>query len=159
VWVWYPAAPRPGDRIAPYVPVAWELALSYPGDWGQTSPSAVRPHAYENAPVAAGRFPVLVLAPGLGLNAVSYTTIAEDLASHGYVVAGANSTYSTTVVLSSGHPVPAVPKAADDADLSQLLGVWVADVRFVAGRVLGLDDRFADRIDPAHIGFLGHSLR
>ena len=43
-----------------------------------------------DAPLAAGGapHPVLVFAPGLGLAASDYTTIAEDLASHGYIVVG-----------------------------------------------------------------------
>lgn len=161
VWVWYPAEPAPGARLAPYVPADWERAFAYPGDFGQTAPGAVRPHSYDGAPVAGGRFPVLVLTPGLGMNAASYTAIAEELASQGYVVAGINPTYSTNVVLSGGRLVRAVPAAADAADLDQLDGVWSTDMRFVANQVQTLGavagGRFGGRIDARRVGFLGHS--
>lgn len=161
VWVWYPAAPATGAHPAPYVPAEWERALAYAGDFTQSRPSAIRPHAYDGAAVASGRFPVLVLAPGLGMGVSNYTTLAEEMASHGYVVVGVNPTYSTSVVLSGGRLVSAVPKAADDADLNQLNFVWAADMRFVADHMLALsiatDGPFSGRVDPRQVGYFGHS--
>jgi dienelactone hydrolase len=161
VWIWYPADRTARARPAAYAPDGWERALAYPGDFGQTAPSAVRAHATDGPPVAPGRFPLLVLGPGLGQGAVSYTTIAEELASHGYVVAGVNPTYSTTVVRPGGRLVHAEPRAADDADLEQLDAVWTADMRFVAGRTLALDGApaglFAAHLDAGRLGYLGHS--
>lgn len=43
--------------------------------------------AYKDADVAAGRFPVIVLSHGLGGTHSMWSTLAEFLASHGYVVA------------------------------------------------------------------------
>ncbi|MGI8610595.1 MAG: alpha/beta hydrolase family protein [Candidatus Dormibacteria bacterium] len=160
VWVWYPADPTTGAHIAPYVPVEWEQALAFPGDFAQSRPAAIRSHAYDGAPVASGHFPVLVLAPGLGMDVSSYTTLAEEMASHGYVVAGVNPTYSTKVVLSGGRLVGALPRAADDADLNQLNLVWAADMRFVADHMLALaasNGLFSDRLDARLVGYFGHS--
>ncbi|WP_410672265.1 hypothetical protein [Amycolatopsis sp. cmx-4-68] len=47
---------------------------------------AVRDHAFTDVPVAANQFPVVVLAPGMGFAAPQYTRLAENLASHGYLV-------------------------------------------------------------------------
>jgi hypothetical protein len=166
VWVWYPADPAPGAPAAGYWPVDWLRGLRGTGginDLAYSSPTVIRPHAVEDAPVAGGtaRLPVLVFEPGLGLQAADYTTLAEDLASHGYVVAGVNPTYSTDVVLSGGRVVRSVAHARDDADFPTLVGVWADDARFVAGQVLALDtapgSRFQGRLRVDRTGFLGHS--
>jgi predicted dienelactone hydrolase len=172
VWLWYPAAPQATGRPAPYAPGAWEQ-LHFPGlpGLGQTSFDAIRVHALENVPVAEGRFPIAVLEPGLGLAAPQYTTLAENLASHGYLVAGVTPTYSANLTVLHGRPVPATtagnPPAFDSADPAQaaraadrLVAVWAADARFAASQTAGLDRTglFAQHIDQAHTAYLGHSL-
>jgi hypothetical protein len=166
VWVWYPADPAPGAPAAGYWPADWLRGLAGTGginDLAYSSPAVIHPHAVGDAPVAdtTGPLPVLVLEPGLGLQASDYTTLAEDLASHGYVVAGVNPTYSTDVVLSGGRVVRSVARARDDADFGTLVGAWADDARFVATEVLALDaepgGRFQGRLRVDHVGFLGHS--
>ena len=49
--------------------------------------------------VAAGRFSVVVLLPGLGFAAPQYTALAEDIASHGYLVAGVTPTYTANLTV------------------------------------------------------------
>jgi predicted dienelactone hydrolase len=174
VWLWYPApADATGPRAA-YAPGPW-AALHFPGiaAWGETSFDAVRVRSIESAPVAAGRFPLVVLEPGLGLAAPQYTAIAENLAAHGYLVAGVTPTYSAnTTVLhgrvvtasAAGNPAalngddvhaPDAEKAADG-----LVRVWAADARFVAGRVVTLDHdgRLAGHVDVTHTVYVGHSF-
>ena len=166
IWVWYPADPAQNAMPSAYLPPEWARGL--PADlvqsFVQTSPSLVRPHSFDDAPLAAGaqQFPVLIFEPGLGLAVYDYTTTLEDIASQGYVVFAINPTYSTDVVLSGGRFVPSVNNARDNADTSQLTDLWAADMRFAAGRVKQLDtdsnDRFAGRLDTSHVGFFGHSL-
>ena len=139
VWIWYPAEPASGARgarTASYWPADWQRALGEAGginDLVHTRPALIHPHAVDDASVANSQrqYPVLVFAPGQGLSAADYTTIAEDLASNGYVVAGINPTYSVDVVLSSGRVVRSVAKA-QDANYGQLVSVWADDLRFVA---------------------------
>ncbi|MGH3430053.1 MAG: hypothetical protein ACRD3Q_12985, partial [Terriglobales bacterium] len=50
---------------------------------GETRFGAIRTQSLVDAPVAAGKFPLVVLEPGLGFSAPQYTTIAENLASRG----------------------------------------------------------------------------
>jgi predicted dienelactone hydrolase len=45
---------------------------------------------------------VLIMGPGLGAAASDYTVLAEDLASHGYIVVGYTPTYSTDVTFPDG---------------------------------------------------------
>jgi dienelactone hydrolase len=166
VWVWYPADPAPAAAPTTYWPRDWQQALAGSGGinaLAHTSTTLIHPHAVEDAPLAADppRHPVLVFAPGLGLQAADYTTVAEDLASHGFVVAGIDPTYSTDVVLSGGRVVRSVPAARDDADYARLVQVWADDFRFVAGRMQALDaapgSPFQGHLQVDRIGFFGHS--
>src|SRR3954454_20079316 len=91
VWFWYPATPSAGSPPAPYLPPRWAAARE--DDWGPSAllfqrPAAVRVHDIADAPLAIDRsnYSVLLLLPGLGPLASDYTTLAEDLASHGYIV-------------------------------------------------------------------------
>lgn len=86
VWLWYPGG-RAGT--APYAHGAWAgLHIDGALAWSETGFDEVRVHAVADVPVAAGRFPVVVLEPGLRFAAPQYTAIAANLASHGYLVAG-----------------------------------------------------------------------
>jgi predicted dienelactone hydrolase len=163
VWIWYPAVATAGT-MAPYLPSTWErdLPLSPLGSLVETAPSLIRAHSVEDAPVLGGPpLPVLIFEPGLGLAAYNYTSIIEDLASHGYVVAAINPTYSTAVVL-GGRVIPSTEQADDDANPARLQPVWVADIEFVAARIRALDGAgsgpFARRLATTRMGFLGHSL-
>ena len=62
---------------------------------------AARTDAVPEAPVAAGdeRFPVVVFSPGGGMGRATNTAWAEELASHGYVVAALDHPYDSTVVM------------------------------------------------------------
>ncbi|GAA4632835.1 alpha/beta hydrolase [Actinoallomurus vinaceus] len=171
VWLWYPAVPSGGRRAA-YLPGAWNGLHfgSLPG-LGETGFGAVRVHAYEGAPLAAGRFPIVVLLPGLGLAAPQYTALAEDLASHGYLVAGVTPTYTANLTVLHGRAVRATaagnPPALNAANLrtgaaaqagDPLMAIWAADARFAAGQVAGLGQPFAGHVDAAHPAYVGHSF-
>lgn len=171
VWLWYPAA-RTGGRRAAYAPGAWAglHVAGFPG-LGETGFGAVRPHAYDGAPVAPGRFPVVVLEPGLGLAAPQYTTLAEDLASHGYLVAGVTPTYSANLTVLGGRPVrrsaAGDPHELEAADLhhgraaaigDRLTGVWAADARFAARHAARLGGRFAGHVRTDRTAYAGHSM-
>src|SRR5262245_24923870 len=92
VWVWYPAVPAAGAKPAAYLPGWWRLLGPV---WG-FRPSRVRVRAVEGAPVdgEGGPFPVLVFSPS-GNPPHFYSALVEELASHGYVVAGIAHTYET----------------------------------------------------------------
>src|SRR5207249_4221357 len=108
VWLWYPGAPGPGAPQAPYAPDAWEgLHFGGPFALAETDFADVHGHSFADVPVADGRFPVVVLEPGMGLAAPQFTTIAESLASHGYVVAGVTPTYSANLTVLDGRAVSA----------------------------------------------------
>jgi predicted esterase len=165
VWVWYPAAPATGAAPAPYMSSAWaKLRASGLGALFYQRADRVRIHAVAEAPLAPAqdRYPVLILEPGLGRNPIDYTTIAEDLASRGYIVAGIFPTDSTDVLFPNGRVVRSVNAARDGMVADQLIGVWAGDVRFVLDRLAALNatagDRFAGHLDLDRLGVFGHSF-
>jgi predicted dienelactone hydrolase len=174
VWLWYPASPDPGAQPAPYTPGAWAgLHLGGVAGWGETSFDDVRDHALADVPVAAGRFPVAVLEPGLGFAAPQYTTVAENLASHGYLVVGVTPTYSANLTVLHGQSMAATdagdPSAFEAANLhagqaqvagDRLVDIWAADARFAARQAAMLDSggRFAGHVNTTTTVYLGHSF-
>lgn len=174
VWLWYPGVPGPGAQPAPYAPGAWAgLHLGGPAGLGETGFADVRDHSYDDAPVASGRFPVVVLEPGMGLAAPQYTALAEDLASHGYIVAGVTPTYSANLTVLDGQAVSGTEagrpsssangnqhagQAQSDGD--RLVAVWAADDQFAATRLAALDasGRFAGHVNAGTVVYAGHSF-
>lgn len=175
VFIWYPAAPEPGAKAAPYLPKDWAAALTNDQGLGavfQQDPSAVQSYAVENAPLAAApaAFPVLIFEPGYGPIAPDYTSLAEDLASHGYVVAGVTPIESAAfAVMPDGRVIRrtsagSLPEGAG-ADLTsaadKLILTWMSDMRATWTHLNALNrgsTRWNGRLDLAHSGFFGHSF-
>ncbi len=176
--VWYPATQQSGLKLADYLPLPWAEARE--ADWGMAAwlmqrPQAVRTHALAAANVATdqSRYPVLIFMPGLGPLAADYTTLIEDLASHGYVIIALTPTYSSSIVVfADGRVVKAVPEAGIPDDVAtvtdeksrgdQLMQTWAADALFGLHQAEMLNgdpkSKFFNRLDLAHVGFLGHSF-
>jgi hypothetical protein len=175
VWIWYPAEPTPDAGRAAYLPAGWDAVGAFLGfDAGD-----VTTHAVEDAPVASApqRFPVLVFSPA-GLPPLVLAAILEEVASHGYVVAGINHTHESAVtVFADGRVVPMdaelmrpvlgpLTGSAEDAfrQRSDIASNKAADMSFVVDRLVELaespagSDRLAGRLDLSHLGSFGHSL-
>lgn len=171
VWIWYPASRTgPGGAsgpTAPYAPGPW-AALHFSGPVGVAEQdfARLRTHSVADAAPARSSFPVVVLEPGLGFSALQYTSIAESLASSGFVVAGVTPTHSANLTVLDGHAVGRTPagdppnlgshrgEAAHAAD--RLVNTWAADARFVADR-LGSDAMLGRHVDADRL-YLGHSF-
>ena len=99
VSLWYPAA-TPDGLPAPYMtPAESELQLTNRGITG-ISPGAlsrVEVNAVSDATPDGHQhsLPLVVLSPGFTSSRSTLTALAEDLASHGYVVAGIDHTYES----------------------------------------------------------------
>jgi dienelactone hydrolase len=173
VWVWYPGAPDPGADRAVYLPEAWAPAGQLLG----LDAAGLRSHAVADAPVAEEQwsYPVLVLSPS-GFPPLLLAAIAEQLASHGYVVAGVNHTYESAVtVFADGRVVPMNPAAVAGvlgpqsgpyqerfAQRAAVCDYKAADLASVADRLeqLAADAAglLAGRLDLDRLGGLGHSF-
>ncbi|TCC23563.1 alpha/beta hydrolase [Kribbella speibonae] len=146
VWLWYPVAKETTGRRVQYAPGEWNgLHLKAPISVFQGPFDTLQDRALDRVAVAPGRFPVVVLMPGMGLSAPMYAALAEDLASHGYLVAGVTPTYSANLTVLGGQTVESKPDAnppnlGDSTEGARqvgdhLVGTWAADARFAAGMV------------------------
>ncbi len=173
VWIWYPVE-RAGAPV-PYMPSDWAHAREATRGIGAQLLQAIaliHSHATDAVPSSVGApFPVLVMEPGLGPIIPEYTTLAEDLASRGYVVIGLNPTYSAAITVLNGQVIADSPRGTipDDAtpERAQQLGdaliaIWAADDRFAIAQANRMNSDpgspFAGRLDPHRVGLLGHSF-
>jgi hypothetical protein len=188
VWVWYPAATRSGVEPAEWMPGKWgELFWS---DFISRHPNAaeqakghpinsIRTHAATNAQVATAQpqYPVLLFAPGLGATPLDYSSVIEEVVSHGYIVAGIVPTYLARFsVFSDGRvvngrdimeasggsgPTPHTAEAALKR-YEQVAGIWSHDLIFILNQLgkVNADARspLKGRFDFNRVGAIGHSM-
>jgi dienelactone hydrolase len=99
VSMYYPARSVTG-ATAPYMTVEEARSLLERKAPGATVPAeaiaATRTYAHTGADPKKGRYPLVVLSPGLGLPRASLTFLAEDLGSRGYVVALVDHAYESS---------------------------------------------------------------
>jgi dienelactone hydrolase len=166
VSLWYPATQADGRR-APYMtPAESELLLAnasitaVPPD----TLSRVRTNAVSDAP-PAGRsrsLPFAVLSPGFIHPRSVLTALAEDLASHGYVVAAIDHTYeSVATAFPDGRVATCLAREAPRRGRQEkVVAGRAADVRFVLDQLTGAHAAWpgADLIDPSRIAMAGHSI-
>jgi hypothetical protein len=170
VWIWYPAEATATGARADYAPDLWSgLHLQGVASLFQGPFETLRAHALQDVAVAPARFPVVVLQPGMGFAAPLYASLAEDVASHGYIVAGVTPTYSANRTVLDGQAIGST-KAANPDDLGdntpsavaagdRIVATWAADARFVAATLAGQGGLFAGRIDTAaKVSYVGHSF-
>ena len=179
VWVWYPAAVTPSNRAAEYLPGYWRSAVEHHQGFVlvrllSRDLSRVRSHSWTDADVSPqeAMYPVVVLRAGGGAMSSDYTSIAEDLASHGYVVVSMDAPYRTVITAFSDGRVAyrntqsdfdSMPYAVGEKFATQLMGVWIEDVKFVLRQLQQLNvknpaGRFKGRLDLERVGIVGHSL-
>ncbi|MEV4110608.1 alpha/beta hydrolase [Nonomuraea sp. NPDC049695] len=162
VTLWYPTEQRDGQR-APYMtPKESELLLK--GSGIATAPydtlSKTRTNAIKDAEPAGRTLPLVVLSPGFTKPVSTLTSLAEDLASHGYVVAGIDHTYENyATTLADGRIADCI---ACDSDTDPGFGTGVvqvraADVSFVLDR-LPSKWQGSDVIDLSRVAMVGQSI-
>ncbi|BAJ26791.1 alpha/beta hydrolase family protein [Kitasatospora setae] len=179
VQLWYPARKMPagtprarylGRTAAEARTVADALAgaVKLPGFLFDDAAGA-RTRSVPDAPPAdgGGRFPVVLFSPGSGGARTQNTAWAEELASHGYLVAALDHPYdSAAVLLDDGRTVRTATSSTGDRDADQRLAaewtaVRAADLRFALTELTALDagtDPLAGRIDTGRAAAAGHSM-
>jgi dienelactone hydrolase len=168
VSLWYPATSRDGRRARYMTPAESELQLTSRDITGipPDALSTVRTHAAADATPAGSQraLPLVVLSPGFTSPRSTLTALAEDLASHGYVVAGIDHTYeSFATAFPDGRVTTCLARQAPRRGP----GFWekvaagrAADVRFVLGQLTGAHPAWpgAGLIDPSRMAMGGHSI-
>ncbi|MEU0303114.1 alpha/beta hydrolase [Streptomyces sp. NPDC006175] len=167
VSLWYPTASPNGRRAQYMTPTESELLLKDGDITGVPSDvlSTVRTNAFTDAR-PAGRvrgLPLVVLSPGFTKPRATLTTLAEDLASHGYVVAAIDHTYESVATTFPDGRVATCTSCEiphDEAFWNRLVASRAADVSFVLDDLTGAHARWngARLIDPSRIAMAGHSV-
>ncbi len=179
VWLWYPAAVTPSSQPAEYLPKYWRSALEHHQGFVLSrllsrDLSRVRSHSWSDTAISPQKppYPVIILRAGGGALSSDYTSIAEDLASHGYVVVSFDAPYRTVVtafpdgrvaIRNSQSDFDRMPYTIAEKAATQAMGVWIEDLRFVLWRLRELNandptGRFEGKLDLQKIGIVGHSL-
>src|SRR3984885_829562 len=167
VSLWYPAAASDGRRARYMTPAESELQLTSRGITGvpPDALSTVRTNAVSDAAPAGSQraLPLVVLSPGFTNSRSALTALAEDLASHGYVVAGIDHTYeSFGTTFPDGRVTTCLARQARQRGTGspeEVAAGRAADVSFVLGELTGAHPAWAGAglIDPSRVAMAGHS--
>ena len=178
VWIWYPAVPSSTDVSTEYLPGLWRAALAkqegiFMRSFFKRDPALVHNHSVSGARISPEQrtYPVVLLRAGGSALTTDFTTLAEDLASHGFFVVGFDAPYrSFVVVLPDGRVVGRSPAYhvenangnLADPVIGKLLQMWTVDTTFVVDQLERLNanssERFASRMDLQRLGIFGHSF-
>lgn len=159
-WLYYPAEGAPVDGGVA-LDGAWAEAYrpTLERRIGAAASDAMlraRWHA-TTAPAAAGRFPVLVFAPGYRQLPTNYNVVLEALVARGYVVlALASPGLADVVPLADGRVAPKVP--LDDAGYDTLARDIASAIAELPAFDAAQGQAFAAHLDLSRIGVFGHSL-
>ena len=168
VQVWYPAQPTGRERRAPYVleldQVAADLAEAVP----EVAFGKVHTSALVDAVPIAGHFPLVIFSHGMNSARYFYTTLLQDLASHGFVVAAVDHPFwALTTAFDTSHGVALAASMASrdhltsdqiDGYMEDGVGLMAEDQAFVAERFPTLVPRLHQAVDGMPVGVAGHSM-
>ena len=182
-WIWYPsAAGQSAAMMDDYLPAPWRAEVERArgaliSKFLARDLSQVHAHSTRNSDVSPQQrsYPVVIMRAGASAEVTNYSTLAEDLASHGYIVAGIDAPYRTNVVVfPDGRVVRRTPENNPELCLekmgqeqarcvNKLLTAWTADITFVLDRLerLSTSDppgKFTGRLDMTRVGVFGHSF-
>ena len=171
--VWYPAEAGTGVDAGyfPYLS-AVSNALVQSGEvaWWQAfglhvirleSPLDAQPVRAENP------FPVVILSPGNATNIEFYSSLASEIASHGYIVLGINHPYDVPAVrLSNGEIAPynkgqwSLSPEDHQTYSAERIKIRAADLLYALERLedMNATGPFAGTMDPDSVAAAGHSL-
>lgn len=167
-WVWFPAAEAQSGAITDgYVPASVRPPAGTPAapalfrlmTHDLSDLSKVHSHSLRAAGISPRQnsYPIAIVRAGASLEVATYSTLAEDLASHGYIVVGIDAPYRTRQVV---FPDGRVMLRTADNNLqlvsgddfirrgNKLLAAWTSDSGFVLDRLDRLN--VSDPSGPVH---------
>jgi dienelactone hydrolase len=179
VWIWYPATAQSSEMVEDYLPAPTRTAVERASGvllskFLTRDRSKVHTHSLSNPDISPQQpsYPVVMMRAGASAEVWNYSTLAEDLASHGYVVVAFDAPYRTNVVVfPDGRVIRRTPENNPELWSSQerearadaLLAAWRADMSFVLDRLEQMNTRdasgkFTGRLDLTRVGVFGHSF-
>ena len=178
VYLWYPTSENSADARGAYLPGAKEMDAipeiqrqmrnEFSDKWPLLVSGAIFSHAVERAEAAKrpARFPLVIFSHGTGSTGFTYTSLIEDLVSHGYAVAAIEHTETAVAVLfPDGRVIPfhrdATPPGLSPSERSSsmmasipiFINEGAADVRFVLDQLSSLNTS----ADTNIVAAMGHS--
>jgi dienelactone hydrolase len=157
-WVWYPAAVAApaDDYLPPDIRVAWEHTRPGFINFLTRDLSRVRAHSARDVAVSPSQpmYPVVLMRAGAAGSSLNYSSLAEDLASHGYVVVGLDIPAIANPELCDGRPDA-------EACALKIMEPLVSGIGRAIDHLQQLsvaDARFKSKLDLARIGVFGHSF-
>ena len=168
VQLWYPASSSAG-AVAPYLADRGLGESLLRNQYYGVDSAALRAwarlstHSHRDAEPASGKHALIAFSVGLGVARANYTSIAEELASHGMVVAMVESPLQGFMVAPNGKDVfDSTGRYGDTAAHRQGVAAWAKDISFVldrlsAKRVPSAAAKVATTIDWTRVGATGHS--
>lgn len=182
VWIWYPSATGQSPAtMEDYLPAPWRTAFERENSalfkLLTRDLSLVHTHSNRDADVSPQErsYPVVIMRGGASANVTNYSTLAEDLASHGYIVVGVDAPYRTNVVVfpdgrvmtrtRDNNPELCLERMGQEQSscINRILAAWTADMKFVLDRLEQLNTsdasgKFTGRLDMTRVGVFGHSF-
>ena len=178
-WMWYPASTAHAAAPAEYLPPAWRSAQesslgTLMREYLNRDFALIHTNSFIDPAVSPEQtaYPVVIIRSGGGALTTELSTLAEDLASHGYCVVGFDAPYrSSFVVFPDGHVV--TRQSANNPETmsyeagkqlaNKLLPMWTSDAAFVVDQLERLNksdpsQKFTGRLDMAKLGIFGHSF-
>ncbi|WP_223067965.1 alpha/beta hydrolase family protein [Paenibacillus caui] len=177
VQVWYPAEKMDGktEFLFPQDPKIFHRYIAAFADGMRLPAFALdywkysRSNSFPNAAIlpSAKPYPLVIINHGMGTSRVLHASQAENLASHGFIVAAIDHTYSTAATAFPDGRITGFKTefSADDFyDKVPIIGeIWTKDVEFVinqlelinSGRI---ESDFTGKIDLNNVGIMGHSF-
>ena len=159
VQVWYPTDDGSGPA-APYVPMLSAYRRVWDAADLEVAARVVTHSRWNKRPRPGMNFPVVVFSHGWQGTRSEYTSIAEDLASHGYAVFGIDHPYMGRVALPSG--LVTEPTEDQFQNRAEIMDYYAKDVRFAIDAISGLnaadpDGTFTGTLKLSRIAAIGHS--
>ena len=179
--MWYPATPNASTATASYLPdfealraAVGEATLKEAAGPAYDALSKARTHAVADAELCPelDKYPVVLLTHGLRYSAVGYSILAEELASHGYVVVGVDHPATAfSMILPGDRTVIFDEKLWSQRRSAEALRAFerakvqqcAEDLVFALNQLESLnrgtpEGPFAGRLDLARVGIVGHSF-
>ncbi|GEM44493.1 alpha/beta hydrolase family protein [Deinococcus cellulosilyticus] len=136
--------------------------------------SRIQSYALREAPIAQGQFPLVVLSHGMGTTPYLNTTLAEEVASQGFIVAAVSHTHSALFAVTDAGTiyrsdaadtqVPDSP-ATDPIQITRALhekslrvqDIWAKDLQFLL-RSIPEQSPLKDHLNTHFTALMGHSF-
>ncbi|MQM26363.1 alpha/beta hydrolase family protein [Glycomyces albidus] len=130
-----------------------QLGIDAPADYF----ASVETNAVADAEPVRGRLSLVMLSPGWSFPRATLTSLAEELASHGYAVAAVGHNYEAPTGLPDGTTNPCLA-CPTDPDGGTVTAQRAEDLSFVLDELTSRGSEWRSRIDRGHVAVGGHSI-